>query len=274
MVTPLPEINPLRPGLWILDAVVEDFSVRSVLAAGESMAVVWDTLARPEDLSGLATVLSENGPSQPGPSPSPPPDTPITVVYSHADWDHVWGTTALEGRIVEIIAHEACGDRFVQELPDTLRGKRAESLSTYGSVRLMPPTRTFKERLTLDLGALTLEMHHLPGHTPDTAVGFIPEWGVFLAGDAVETPLPFLNPGSPIRVWAERLEEWAEVLDGEAEPPVVIPSQGTIGGPELLLANAKYLRDLAAGRDPGIPGDLSPFYTATHTRNRTLSSTG
>jgi glyoxylase-like metal-dependent hydrolase (beta-lactamase superfamily II) len=306
----------LRPGLWSLETPVEDFHVRGVVVAGTRRAVVWDTLAAPDHMAGVAEMA---------------PDLPLTVVYSHGDWDHVWGTAGLSRPWTEILAHEACLARFsgdlsstpsasgtpgkpvphpgtADSLPRTLEEKRAAFPGEYDQVVLIPPTRTIRDTASLDLGGVTLEIHPLPGHTPDSLVGFVPEWGVFLAGDAVETPLPFLNPGSPVEVWAvalegwaRKLEEWerglgppAEIPPGWAEggtvhplpsaahtrtrpgnpPPLhsslVIPSHGPVGGPALLRRNALYLRTLLAGGEPELSPDLPPFYLQTHQANRTL----
>lgn len=259
------EIRGIHSGLWVVETGVEDFDVRSVVVAGSTAAVVFDTLARPRDMRGVAELA---------------PGLPITIVYSHGDWDHVWGTAGLSRSWAEVLAHDVCLPRFNHEIPATLAEKQAENPSEFHRVELIPPTRTFPDRTLLDLGGITLELHHLPGHTPDSVVGFIPEWGVFLAGDAVETPLPFLNEGSPAEVWARGLEGWLATLEVwmERSPdraealyppsPRVIPSHGPMGGPELLANNVRYLRALLKGEDPVLPAELSPFYAQTHAVNR------
>lgn len=267
--------------MWLVEAQLEDFDVRGVLVCGHRQAVVWDTLARPADMWGVADVMGA---------------LPFTVVYSHGDWDHVLGTCGLGRAWEAVVAHSACGPRFREEIPGTLAERRISSPGEYDHVTLVPPTRSFRNRLTLDLGGVTLELHSLPGHTPDTIVGCLPEWGVLLGGDAVEAPLPFLNPGSPVKAWAGKLETWAKALDdwnqpfhetasileqGRATPglpastppfpPIVIPSHGPVGGTGLLRANARYLRDLADGREPELPGELTAFYRETHAANRVLA---
>jgi glyoxylase-like metal-dependent hydrolase (beta-lactamase superfamily II) len=268
-----PDIVALRPGLWLVETRAEAFDVRAAVVAGTARCVVWDTLSRPPDMEGVAELTG---------------DLPLWVAYSHGDWDHVWGTGGLSRAWEEIVAHEACGSRFRDEIPATLTEKVASEPDLYGSVVLVPPTRTFRRRITLELGGITLELHSLPGHTPDTIVGYIPQWNILLGGDAVEHPLPFLNPGSGIEGWVRRLERWAARLEaagkGAAEGnasgeepglvpplPVVIPSHGPIGGPRLLRANARYLRELAAGTEPELPSGLTPFYRETHAANLALA---
>ena len=252
----LAEITSLRQGAWLVEADLGDFRVRGAVVAGAERAVIWDTLARPRDMAGVAELV---------------PDLPISVVYSHGDWDHVWGTVGISTHPDEIVAHSACLERFLGELPSTLEERRKAGPEEYRDVTLVAPTRTFRTGLTLELGGVTLELHHLPGHTRDTVVGFIPEWGIFLAGDAVETPFPFLNPGNPIEPWAKGLEGWSERLGATEAPWTVVPSHGSVGGPELLLENARYLRALLAGRLPSIPLDLTRFYRETHAANQALA---
>jgi glyoxylase-like metal-dependent hydrolase (beta-lactamase superfamily II) len=279
----MPSIALLRPGLWLVGAYAEDFDVRGAVVAGAVRAVVWDTLARPRDMEGVAELVD---------------GLPFTVVYSHGDWDHVWGTGGLSRSCEEIVAHETCGIRFRDEVPGALAEKRASEPGPYDEVTLRPPTRTFRGRLTLELGGVELELHSLPGHTPDTIVGYIPQWNILLGGDAVENPLPFLNPGSRVEEWARDLERWADRLeegggapedgasseaspglrrsskepDGETLPsPLLIPAHGPLAGPGLLRANARYLRELAAGREPDLPPGLAPFYRDTHAANRTVA---
>ena len=44
----------------------------------------------------------------------------LVVVYSHADWDHVWGTAGLTYRDATIVGHARCLERFDADVPVTL----------------------------------------------------------------------------------------------------------------------------------------------------------
>ena len=80
-----------------------DFSVRSVLLRGSRFDLVWDTLSHPDDMIAFAQACS---------------DRTCFVVYSHADWDHVFGTMALSHGLV--VGHRACAARFETDVPATL----------------------------------------------------------------------------------------------------------------------------------------------------------
>ena len=144
-----------------------------------------------------------------------------------------------------------------------LREKQAETPGKYDDVRLVPPNLTFQRELSLDLGGIALTLRHLPGHTSDSIVAFLPERGMLLAGDAVETPFPAISPDCPLRPWIDELERW------ERDPRVqtVIPSHGDIGGKAILRQNIAYLRALLDGRDAMLPAALTEFYRETHQEN-------
>ena len=245
----VPTVRTLRPGLHLVETEVEDFDVRAVVLMGETRAVVWDTLAHPAHMAGVGALVGS---------------LPLTVVYSHADWDHVWGTSGL-GRVEEVVAQASAVQRFRTDVPKELARRRAATLHEWDEVVLVPPGRTFETSLALDLGGVTLELTTLPGHTPDCLVGYLPEWGVLLAGDTVETPLPVVNDGGAVRDWVARLHRWMAVT----ELSIVVPSHGRVGGVELLDETAKYLDGLLMGAAP--PEDvLTSFYEQTHRRNLAL----
>ena len=256
-------MRALRPGLHLLETEVEAFDVRAVVLVGTERAVVWDTLAHPEQMAPVPAVVGR---------------LPVTVVYSHADWDHVWGTCALElggsaavpAGVQEVVACAATAARFEGEVQADLGRRRSDAPpGALDDVRLVPPSRSFAGSLAVGLGGATLHLHPLPGHTPDCLVGLVPEWGVLLAGDTVETPLPVVNDGAAVPAWIAGLERWA----ADARVTSVVPSHGRLGGRALIEETAAYLRSLLEGRTPAeaaAPGSappLTPFDASTHARN-------
>lgn len=242
-----PDVRKLLPGLHLLETEVEDFDVRAAVLTCGRHAVVWDTLAHPVQMGPVAALAG---------------DRALTVVYSHADWDHCWGTCALEG-VGEVVAQEAAAVRFAADVRAELASRLREGGGPWGDVRLVAPTRVFSQDMTLDLGDVTLRLEALSGHTADSIVGLVPAWGVLLAGDAVETPLPVVNDGAAVPAWADALERL--VVSGGLR--VVVPSHGAVGGPEILERNLLYLRTLLEGGGASVDASLPPFYLRAHERN-------
>jgi glyoxylase-like metal-dependent hydrolase (beta-lactamase superfamily II) len=232
--------------------VLDEFDVRGAVIIGDNRIMVWDTLSHPRDMQSVAVLAAGK---------------PIDVVYSHADWDHCWGTVGLAAET--IVAHHLCAERFQSgDVKDSLTEKQAEQPGQWETVILMPPTVTFDPMLSLDLGSLTVELHHLPGHTEDCLVAWIPEWGVLLAGDTVETPLPYLNTNSVglLHEWIAHLASWSS----KQELHHVIPSHGDIGDRSVIDQTLAYLRDLQAGKSPTVSAHMTTFYTETHANNQAL----
>lgn len=212
-----------RPGLWLTGLANEVIEVRGAVIVGEHTALVWDTLSHPRDMALVQPLVQGRR---------------LFVVYSHADWDHVWGTGGLSN-VAAIISHHACARRFADpaDVAATLAGFRQETPAAWDEVTLIPPTLTFGDSAVIDLGGVTVELHHLPGHTPDCLVAFIPQWGVLLAGDTVETPYPIVNDAAALSAWIAHLRGWA----ADDRVQTVIPCHGQIGGRELIEHNIAYL---------------------------------
>ena len=187
----------------------------------------------------------------------------LTIVYSHADWDHIWGTAGLPYNGARIVAHDLTLQRFGADVPVVLAERQAAQPGNFGDVVLVPPTESFARERSLDLDDLTLTLHHLPGHTRDCIVGFVPERGVLLAGDTVETPCPVVPADSDLVAWISALERWGR----DERVRTVIPAHGPIGGRELLHENVAYLQAIADGRPIDPRGPLTAFYRETHAQN-------
>lgn len=135
---------------------------------------------------------------------------PSYLVLTHWHWDHVFGMSALD---VPILAQQGtaeevkklasyswsdaaldarvkagteiafCCDMIKAELPD-----RSE-------LTILTPDIVFADFLSVDLGDVTCELHHVGGdHAADSSVLFVPEDKVLFLGDAISqciyNPLP------------------------------------------------------------------------------------
>ncbi len=235
-------------GIWLTRVVLDEYEVRGALLVTGTHALVWDTLSRPRDMSAFHPFLC---------------DRELIVVYSHADWDHVWGTAGLPYPEARIIAHERAVQRFRSDVPKALAEKQASEPGRWDGVTLVAPNESFDGERAIELGEMTLHLHHLPGHTADCIVGFVPERGLLLAGDTVETPCPVVPADSPLTDWIAGLRRWAD----DPHVRTVVPAHGPVGDRELLRQNIRYLEAIAAGKAIEPPGPLTDFYRTTHRQN-------
>ncbi|MFJ9055852.1 MBL fold metallo-hydrolase [Streptomyces sp. NPDC102409] len=223
----LPGIDPRILALRVPDEV-DGFVIRT-----ERFVALVDTLGTPELCEQALELIADETAGR-----------PLLVINTHADWDHVWGNAAVEGR-APVIGHRSATARVRSAgAQDTLRTKRAAD-DRFAGVRLIAPTVTFDTSLTLDGGDLTLELLHTPGHTPDHVAVWIPELRVCLAGDAAEDPLPELWEAD-----AASLEQLTASLDllRSLAPDHVLPSHGGTTDPALLDRNLSYFASLLTGR--------------------------
>jgi glyoxylase-like metal-dependent hydrolase (beta-lactamase superfamily II) len=242
------EIKEFLPGLYLVEASLEYISVRGVLLKGKDRIVVWDTLSHPDDMKPVLPFLTGET---------------LFSIYSHADWDHVWGTAGLPGNGGIVIGQNACLQRFHTDVPKVLSEMSVERPGLWGGLVLVPPLLTFPQALTLNLGALTLELEHVPGHTRDSVVGFIPELGVLLAGDVIEEPFPLLNETNPLEPWIQALKRWSN----DPRLKWVIPAHGAVNGRSLILNNLAYLQSLKDGTTYNLPDGMEEFYREGHQNN-------
>jgi glyoxylase-like metal-dependent hydrolase (beta-lactamase superfamily II) len=250
------ELIPAGLNIWYSEMRLEalDLGVRGAVIIGSQRVFVFDTFTRPLDMQPVVQLARGK---------------PIIAIYSHADWDHIWGTAGLACQ--DVAAHLGALQRFedAQDVPAMLAKMRQESPGTFDDVHLVAPTITFSERLDLDAGGLSLQLHALPGHTADSIVGFIPQLGILLGGDAVEDPLPLVNDAGRLPGWISGLEMWAR----HPGVKVVAPAHGALSSRTLLEQNIAYLKGLADGSSP-VPQGLDDFYSQAHANNLRLAHPG
>ncbi|MHC1772494.1 MAG: MBL fold metallo-hydrolase [Flexilinea sp.] len=222
----------------------EKWLVNGAILKGRDYFVVWDTASFPKDMAELTTLLNEK---------------PAFAIYSHADWDHCWGTCGYSFN--HVLAHTKAIDRFNNELPSTLKRFRNDHPNEWRGVKLVPPDITFDKKMTIEMGDFSLELYHFKGHTADSIIGFIPEKGLLLGGDSIET-VPVINNPEDVPAWIDNLETWMKRKDITQ----VLPGHGELTDASIFSDNCNYLRELK-NKHPFKISDASKFYQQVHTDN-------
>ncbi|MEZ5331797.1 MAG: MBL fold metallo-hydrolase [Thermoanaerobaculia bacterium] len=91
--------------------------------------------------------------------------------------------------------------------------------------RIVPPTLTVEDRLTLERGSRTIEILHLgAGHTAADLVVWLPRERIAVVGDLVGAPVPLVGVGqSHVLEWSGTLERLIEL-----DPRTIVPGHGPV----------------------------------------------
>ncbi|MGM0450066.1 MAG: alkyl sulfatase dimerization domain-containing protein [Pseudomonadota bacterium] len=179
-------------------------------------------------------------------------DKPIkAVVYTHSHPDHIFGTGAFvdPGEDVAVFAHDtlmAQADQIFSVLRPIITnramhmfGNRLDDADRTNvgigafvdtdedtTVQMIRPTRTFSDRLEVEVAGVRMVMEHAPGETDDQILVWLPDKEVLLPGDNIYKAFPNLYT---IRGTSYRdPQQWVESLDRmrELEPEYLVPSHG------------------------------------------------
>jgi len=176
-----------EPGIFTIEEPLHEERVKSYLIEGRDRAILLDTGMGVGDMRSLVSGLT---------------NLPLTVVNSHAHWDHFGGTAGFAGT-TEILVHESTeilvhedeahdlrlgisNQRLRRYLaPERLSGTfpAAFDLET-ASFPPTEPTATLSGGERFDLGGRVFEVLHTPGHCPGLIALVDADNGVLFSTDA------------------------------------------------------------------------------------------
>lgn len=155
------------PGVW---HIADRMGVCMTLLAGAERALLVDAGYGLDDVQGFVRTIT---------------DLPLTVLLTHAHHDHILGARWFE---------RAC--MLKADLPDFAQYTSAyqrsrvqaqaqsKGLTTPDDFLTAPiPLPESIEPCVIDLGGLTAQIIACPGHTPGSAVVYVPERALLLTGD-------------------------------------------------------------------------------------------
>ena len=164
---------------------LEEEAVRSLLFIGENRAMLVDT-----GFGNSGSIKAEIKKLT---------DKPITLVLSHADPDHTGGCEEFE----EACMHESEIAGFDKNIP-------ALPLSE-GSI--------------IDLGGISFEVVHIPGHTPGSIALLDRANRVIVTGDSVsQTPIFMFGEGRSLSAYIESMKKLISISDAF---DFIYPSHGS-----------------------------------------------
>lgn len=178
------------------------------------------------------------------------------VVYTHAHFDHCFGTAAFLP--CAVWAHEGCARQLATH-GETIRTRTAAWYREEGKpqiadaverTRIAPPGQLLRTATSVDLGDREVRLIH-PGtaHTDHDLIVYVPDAGVLFAGDVLEqSPSGFTTEsfGSDAD-----LAGWPHALDRllALDPAVLVPGHGDPVDQEFVATERAKLTRLVALRD-------------------------
>jgi glyoxylase-like metal-dependent hydrolase (beta-lactamase superfamily II) len=220
-----PRIRILRCG-----SIVDTFALISA-----RYLVIIDTMVSEDTMLAGIRLLADQGLL----------DRPLLVLNTHGDWDHVCGNGIFcredAPYPAPVIGSEVAAELMLSpDASNFLDALKAEHLGEFDTANIWPPTIRFREYLEIDCGDLSLEFVPTPGHRPGHYAIWVPELRLLFAGDAAESPLPFVEEPDSVPVLRASFERMLEL-----DPGVVLychaPGRSDAG---VIRENIAYFDEL------------------------------
>jgi glyoxylase-like metal-dependent hydrolase (beta-lactamase superfamily II) len=231
--TPPPKTD--KPRTWVeygsMDLGIATFAIHH-----GNHALVYDTFPTVEQARWVRSYLEGMGINR------------FTVVNSHFHLDHVGGNEAYRDDI--IIASKRTRDTLIE------RKEAIETGKMWGPPPVRPlvlPNAVFERRMDVVIGDVTVQLHNVNIHTPDSVVAYIPADRILLAGDTIEDTVVFISTPASV---VEQIGNLATLRDWDIAR--IYPNHGNIaviskGGYDkgLIEATRIYLRNMIRrAKDP------------------------
>ncbi|PWB52822.1 MAG: hypothetical protein C3F13_10970 [Anaerolineales bacterium] len=200
---------------------LEDGANVGLIQAEAGMLLI-DTASSPADIRGLLSAVDAR------------PEQVNQVVNTHFHTDHTWGNQLFD---CPILAHRLCLERmrlslqdewsvaelhaYVTELEKTNPQKAEELRLLLQELRIKLPNQVFEQKAEAEIGILNYMVIHMGGHTPDSAIVWLPERGILFAADLIfQGRYPYLFDAN-IPDWIAALQRLIEY-----QAQVIIPGHG------------------------------------------------
>jgi len=233
-------VSEPEPGIFTIDEPYHVEQVKSYLVVGEDRAVLIDTGMGVANIRAVVEGLT---------------NLPVTVVNSHAHWDHIGGNHLFD----EILIHPAEAAELATGYPNermrnwfgpaSLTGPLPPGVTVDGlSILPSVPTGDVIEGQRIDLGRRVLDILHCPGHSPGGIVLLDRDHGILFSTDLAYKGYLYAYGGAALTTYHQSLRRLAG-LAGDLR--VLYPSHHDSPiAPELLPAMADALGRVIDGATP------------------------
>ena len=162
------------------------------------------------------------------------------IIITHTHFDHIIGCKQLGGTVIM----QKVGRGSLFEENATLResmaglapGRTREEVDFILSEPLVPSEITMGADLTLNLGATTLELHHVGGHSPDSIIVHAVEDRVLMSGDNITSASHPYKGHACFADWIRALD-YMHTLDVDT----VVPGHGETCGRDEIKRFSDYM---------------------------------
>ena len=202
------------------------------------------------------------------------------IIYTHSHPDHIYGAEAFaEKNTPDIYAHETTDNnvtRFASETAPIIGARSMRMYGTYLDKKAMinvgigpflsfgpnstlgyiPPTKTFNDRMNVNIAGIQMELIHAPGETDDMIYVWLPERKILMSGDNIYKSFPNLYT---IRgTWFRSLKNWYRSVDiiRDLQPEYLVPSHGqpVIGAVDINRIATDYRDAIQFVHDQSLRG--------------------
>ena len=225
----------------------EELDLTVGLVVGDDGCLVIDTRGDEDQGAELAAAVREITPH------------PWTVVYTHAHFDHCFGTSAFPG--ASVWAHRLChkdmvdhGDSDRQKWSSRYRAEGKPSIAdALDRTSLVLPTHLVDDRASLSIGGRQVELVYVGlAHSSGDLLVHVPDARVLFVGDLVENGAPPQFGDSHPLGWPTAL---TTILDFDVD--VVVAGHGDPVDQDFVADQREELREIAQLCRAVASGELS-----------------
>ncbi len=215
------------------------FRMNTLVLLDPRHTVIVDPGVLPSELDDLAATVADRRPAE------------VTLVFSHAHWDHVlgrpWWPRAATVAHARFAAELAAGEAKIGRAADALAATHGERYPR--AFERFEPDRAVAGERPLELGPWRLVLRDAPGHAASQMTVHVPERRLLFAADMLsDIEIPGLE--GPAEVYRRTLDSLYPLFEAD-QVEALVPGHGAIarGAADCilrLLSDSLYIIDLEA----------------------------